>query len=285
MSRCRPATSMHILRLAVAAVLIAPLTSVRADDAAAHNPGLNDSFYIALGAFVPKTSTSAQLDSTTLGIGTNIDFERALGMTTQKVVPDVFVRWRFAEHWRLEMAYFELNRSGDKVIEQDIHWGDQDFVAGTEIQSKFNFSDLRTSVGYSLFKRPDKDVGVQFGLHVASYEASLSVAGIGVVPAGGGSESKKVLAPLPVLGVYGQFALTDEWAINARLDRFVMSYNNYAGNVTSIGVDLSYQPFRHVGFGLGYRSLFINLTTTRPTWTATFSQSFQGPLAYMNASF
>src|SRR5215472_1910476 len=110
--------------------------------------------FVLVGAFVPKSSTSAQLNSTgLLGLGTNIDFERALGMTTQKVVPDVFARWRFAERWRLEVAYFELNRSGDTVIQQEIHWGDQDFLVGTEIQSKLNFSDLRTSVGYSVFRR------------------------------------------------------------------------------------------------------------------------------------
>src|SRR5262245_35630702 len=278
--------SISVARLALgAAGLIASCSAARAQDAIPSHPTLRDSFYFSLGAFVPKTSTSAQLDSTNLGVGTVIDFERALGMKTQEAVPEVFARWRFADRWRLEMAYFALNRRGDKVIEQDIQWGDQTFVAGTEIQSKFNFSDLRTSVGYSLFRRPDKDVGVEFGFHVASYDISLGAAGIGAAGAAGTSETKKVLAPLPVLSGYGQFALTEEWAISVRLDRFVMSYNDYYGNITASLVDLNYQPFRYIGFGPAYRSLFINLSVTRPTWTATFAQSFQGPLAYMNASF
>jgi len=266
----------------VAAVV--PLTSARADGSVPNHPALSDPFYIALGAFVPKSSTSAQLNSTSLGIGTNIDFERALGMTTQKVVPDAFARWRFAERWRLELAYFQLNRSGDTVIQQEIHWGDQDFLAGTEIQSKFDFSDLRTSVGYSVFKRPDKDVGVALGVHAATYDVSLSAVGTGLV-GGSTSEEHKVLAPLPVLSIYGQFALTDEWAMETRLDRFVVSFNNIYGNITSSTVDLNYQPFRHVGFGIGYRSFFINVRVTRPAWTAILYQSYQGPFAYMNASF
>ena len=266
----------------VAAVV--PLASARADGSVPIHPALSDPFYIALGAFVPKSSTSAQLNSTSLGIGTNIDFERALGMTTQKVVPDAFARWRFAERWRLELAYFQLNRSGDTVIQQEIHWGDQDFLAGTEIQSKFDFSDLRTSVGYSVFKRPDKDVGVALGVHAATYDVSLSAVGTGLV-GGSTSEEHKVLAPLPVLSIYGQFALTDEWAIETRLDRFAITFNNIYGNITSSVVDLNYQPFRHLGFGIGYRSFFINVRVTRPSWTAIFSQSYQGPFAYMNASF
>src|SRR5262249_7412506 len=266
----------------VAAVV--PLASARADGSVPNHPALSDPFYIALGAFVPKSSTSAQLNSTSLGVGTNIDFERALGMTTQKVVPDAFARWRFAERWRLELAYFQLNRSGDTVIQQEIHWGDQDFLAGTEIQSKFDFSDLRTSVGYSVFKRPDKDVGVALGIHAATYDVSLSAVGTGLI-GGSTSEEHKLLAPLPVLSIYGQFALTDEWAIETRLDRFAITFNNIYGNITSNVVDLAYQPFRHVGFGIGYRSFFINVRVTRPSWTAIFSQSYQGPFAYMNASF
>lgn len=270
---------MQAIRLAVVGVtLLICLPLAHAQDAVPIHPALHDRFYFAAGVFVPKTSTSAQLDSTNLGAGVNVDFERMLGMTTQKTVPDAFARWRFADRWRLEVEYFELNRSGDKVLEQDITWNGQTYVVGTEVVSKFDFSDIRTSVGYSFFKTADKELGVAFGFHVASYDAALSAAGIG-------NQATKILAPLPVFGVYGQFALTETWAVGARLDRFVMSYDNYAGNVTSMALDLNYQPFRHVGFGLGYRSLFIVLTATGSTQTAKFQQTFQGPLLYMNASF
>ena len=262
----------------VGVILGVGLVPAHAQEPVPIHPALHDSFYFAAGVFVPKTTTSAQLDSTNLGAGVNIDFERMLGITTQKTVPDAIARWRFADRWRFEVEYFELNRNGDKVLEQDITWNGQTFTAGTEVVSKFNFSDIRTSVGYSFFKTADKELGVAFGFHVASYDAALSAAGTG-------TQSVKVLAPLPVLGVYGQFALTETWAVGARLDRFVMSYDNFQGNVTSMALDLNYQPFRHVGFGLGYRSLFIGLTATGSNLTGKFQQTFQGPLLYMNASF
>jgi hypothetical protein len=269
---------MRIGILLIGAPLILFTPVARADDVIPDHPALRDKFYFSVGAFVPKTSTSAQLDSTSLGAGANIDFERALGMTTQKIVPDVGFRWRFGERWRFEAEYFELNRSGDKVIEQSITWNGVTYAAGTEIFSKFNFSDIRTSVGYSFFKTKDKELGVSFGFHVASYD-------VGLQAAGSGEQARKITAPLPVLSAYGQFALTDTWAVGARLDRFVVSYDNYSGNITSLGVDVNYQPFEHVGFGLAYRSLFIVFRATKPDYTATFNQSFQGPLLYMNASF
>src|SRR5262249_13707173 len=100
-----------------------------------------------------------------------------------------------------------------------------------------------------------------------------------------GNEARKVLAPLPVFSVYGQFALTEHWAVGGRMDRFVASYDKFDGNITSMALDLNYQPFRHVGFGLAYRSLFILLKYAGNNYNAQFAQTFQGPLLYMNASF
>jgi hypothetical protein len=267
-----------LLRTLIGATLISILPLAQAQEAAPIHPALHDSFYFALGAFVPKTTTSAQLDSSTLGAGANIDFERALGITNQKTVPDAFARWRISDRWRAEAEYFALNRMGSKVLEQQIQWGDKVFAVGTDITSKFNFADVRVSGGYSFFRTPDKELGVGLGFHVASYNVGLDAAG-------SGDEAKKVTAPLPVLSAYGTFALTEKWAVGARLDRFAISYDKYDGNLTSMGVDLNYQPFKHVGFGFAYRSLFITLKATGDQLTAKFAQTFQGPLLYMNASF
>ena len=276
-------TSMPIIQrtlrsAVIGASLFCGLALAQAQEAPPIHPALHDKFYFELGAFVPKTTTSAQLDSTTLGAGTNIDFERALGITTQKTVPDAYARWRIGDRWRVEAEYFLLNRMGSKTLQQDIQWDDKVYSVGTQVTSKFNFADVRVSGGYSFFRTPDKELGVGLGFHVASYDVGLDAAGVG-------DEAKKVTAPLPVLSVYGQFALTDKWAVGGRLDRFVISYDKYDANLTSLGVDLQYQPFRHVGFGLAYRNLFIVLKATGDQLTARFQQSFQGPLLYMNASF
>jgi hypothetical protein len=115
-------------------------------------------------------------------------------------------------------------------------------------------------------------------LHAASYDVSLSTTALG-------SESEDVLAPLPVLSIYGQFALTERWAVGSRLDRFSLAYDKYDGSLTSLGLDLLYQPFRHVGFGAGYRGLFIRMEAQQDGRTLNFRQSFEGPLVFMNASF
>lgn len=264
-------------RFLLAVLLAAQALAAGAQEAIPTHPALNDKFYLGAGAFFPRTTTSAQLTTRT-GVGVSVDFEETLGLKAAETVPVGFARWRFGERWRVEAEYFQLNRSGEKGIDRDIQWGDKVYPINASVQSKFDFSDLRVSVGYSFFKTRDKELGVGLGLHVAAYDVGLSANTVG-------NEQQDVTAPLPVLSFYGQFALTDQWAVSGRLDRLSLSYQNYDGSLTAMGLDLMYQPFRHVGFGLGYRSLYINLDAEASGRTLQLKQSFQGPLVFMNLSF
>jgi len=265
-----------LMGLAMLVAAIAPAQA--AEGVTPNHPALNDRFYFALGAFWPQSTTSAQLDSTRLGVGANIDFENALGLSSDKTVPSFIGRWRFGERWRLEAEYFELNRGGSRSLERDIQFGDLVFPIRAQVTSKFDFSDLRLSVDYSFFRTLDKEVGVGVGLHAVAYDVSLAS---GVV----GTQQEDVIAPLPVFNLYGQFALTDRWALGARMSRLSLSWDRYDGSLTSLEIDVLYQPFRHVGFGFAERSLDIKLTVQDGNTQRKFKQALQGPLFYMNVSF
>lgn len=271
--------SRPTLRAALTAVaLAAPTLAGAAEGTLPEHPALVDRFYFGAGVFFPQTTTSAQLQNSRTGVGANVDFENALGMATDKSVPMAMARWRVGERWRVEAEYFQLNRSASKVIDRDIQFGDTVYPVNASVSSTFNFSDFRVSGGYSFFKRPDKEVGVAAGLHIAQYDVSLSANG-------SANESSAITAPLPVLSVYSQFALTERWALAARMDRFSLRYDQFDGSITGLALDIMYQPFRHVGFGLGTRSLYIDASADDGRRTASFRQTFQGPLLFMNVSF
>lgn len=264
----------------IALAVIAFAAAARAEQVAVPvHPALNAPFYFTLGAFFPSTTTQAQLTSNTTGAGAAIDLEQTMDLERSKLVPSFTGRWRINHRWRVEADYFELNRDSTRTIDREIEWGDQVFPVNTQVSAKFNFSDLRVSAGYSFFRTADKELGIGLGLHLASYEASLASS------TGGGGQGEDVLAPLPVLSLYGQFALTDRWAVGTRLDRFSLKYDKYDGSLTALNLDVLYQPFRHVGFGAGYRGLFVKLEVEGDRALAKFRQSFEGPTVYMNVSF
>jgi hypothetical protein len=275
---------MRVFKCALMIVALgACLPPARADDIPwGLNPALNDKIFIGLGTlYAAKTSSTAQLNSQTLGVGTVVDFQNTLGMSSTAWGPDAEFRWRMSEHWRLEVSYFWLGQNGNKSIDRDIQWGDVVYPVNAQVTSTLNFSDLRTSVGYSFYKTSDKELGVGLGLHVLGYQASLGTPSQG-------TEGGNVLAPLPVLSIYGGFALDEQWSVGARLDLFSLTYQQYHGGITVLGLNLLYQPFRHVGFGVGYTGLFLNFqadSTGLGSFQGKLNQNVQGPSFYVTASF
>ena len=259
--------------LAFSAAAIAPAAAQ-----APLHPALQDRWTLGAGFFFPETTTEASLTSKRTGIGTSLDFEETLDMERSKTVPTLYGRWRINQRWRIDAEFFQLNRSSERVIDREIQWGDQTFAANTTVSAKFNFNDLRVSAGYSFFRTPDKELGVGLGLHMASYDVQLN-------SSASSNEGQDVLAPLPVLSIYGQFALTDRWAVGSRLDRFSLDYDKFSGSLTNLALDLQYQPFKHVGFALGYRALAIKAEVEGDRVTGKFRQTFQGPMVSMNVSW
>ena len=264
-------------------VLGACLPLARADDIPwGLNPALNDEIFIGLGTFyAAKVNTTAQLNSQTLGVGAVVDFQNTLGIPETAWGPDAEFRWRMSEHWRLEVNYFWIGQTGSKSLDADIQWGDVIYNKGTQVNSKYGFSDLRTSVGYSFYKTSDKELGIGLGLHVLAWQASIGT------PTQG-TEGGNVLAPLPVISIYGGFALNEQWSVGARLDEFSLTYQQYHGGITVLGLNLLYQPFRHVGFGVGYTGIFLNFSATSSglgSFQGKLNQNVQGPSFYITASF
>jgi hypothetical protein len=241
------------------------------------HPALVDRFFLGVGAYAASSNTEARLDSPS-GIGTTLDLEDVMGLDSNDIVPQGLARWRMSDRWRMELEHFQLNRSNTTTITGDITWGDETFPVNTSVETTFDIAVTRLSFGYSFFKRKDKELGVALGFHITDLHAQLS--------AGGGSEDEgKLLAPLPVISLYGQCALTDVWAIGGRLDAFRIEYDAYEGHIYSIGIDALCQPWRHFGFGLGWRGLEIEASAENDGWKGEVGTSYTGPIAFVSVSF
>jgi len=271
-------------------LLSCPLSAVAADDVqkeanaslpvaevTPRHPMLNDKLRVSLGGFYADTNTSVRLDGNT-GTGIDVNFEDALGIDNRKLVGEAAMYWRFGERWRLGVDYFSINRSGNRTLAQDVTWGDQTFTVGTNVNSQTKISDLRTTVGYSFFKRADKEVGFGAGLHWTGLKFSVEASG-------GGAESKSVTAPLPVVYFYSNVALTNTWAMSTRLDWLSLNYDKYSGNVRAVGFDFIYQPYTHVAFGMGWHAMLLGLKVENTNSRVQARLGLQGPAGYVSYSY
>jgi hypothetical protein len=267
-----------ILGMATAFSAAAAPDETAATEAIPNNPTLNDRFYFELGGYYSRSSTAASLSGAGGGVGVVVDFEDTLGLEERNLTPIAGFLWRMSDRWRLSVDYFRLDREANKTLATEVTWGDTTYPIGTNVNSMYNFYDARVSAGYSFFKRRDKELGVGLGLHITGIKASIQAAGVG-------NEASDVLAPLPVLNLYGTFALTDEWSIRMRMDWLSLTYGDYSGDIRNTAIDVLYQPFRHVGFGMGMRSLVVDVTIDSPDWMGQARTVYSGPAAFMTVSF
>ena len=271
--------------LLLAAVISAflPVAAAQAespsDSSVANHPALNDSFAFSVGIYAPRSAVNALVTPSGGGTGVGVDFENTLGLSERSFTPNASFMWRITDRWRLEAEYFRLNRDATRTLSEDIEWNGVTYTAGTTVDSKFNFFDARVSGGYSFYKTRDKELGVGIGLHLTGLAAGVSVSGTSV------NDDGDVLAPLPVLSLYANMGLTDEWALRLRTDWFSLSYGDYSGDLTSAALDVVYQPWRHVGFGFGMRTYLLDVEIESTDWRGRARVSFNGPTAYVYGSF
>lgn len=272
-------------------LLAGPLPAIAADEvlkldstqlpppyAAPQHRLLNDSFRFTLGGFYAQSTTEARLSTATGGTGVDVNFEDLLGLASNKGVLEAAMYWRITERWRVDLDYFRVDRNGTRTLQRDVNWGDNTYPIGATVNSTFDMSDLRAAVGYSFFRRPDKELGLGLGLHRTTFKTSLDAVGVG-------AQSQNVTAPLPFISVYANFALTDTWAFSLRSDWLSLSYDKYSGGVRATAIDFVYQPFTHVAFGFGVHSLSLRLQVDNPSSQLQARIVSQGPAAFMSVSF
>lgn len=242
------------------------------------HPMMTDRYYLSLGWFFGDSNTQANANSGTVGVGTFIDFENDLGLDERKGVPNLAFRMRLSRRWRLEADYVKTKREKETLISRQINFRDLSIPVNAQVNSDFNYEDIRVGFGYSFFRSADKEVGIGLGIHETKIEASLSTPSLG-------RGSSSVSAPLPTISIYSDIALTDRWLLSMRLDRLSVGIGDTDGSVSNTALTFIYQPWRHFNLGFGYRDISTQISSTSEDWRGSAIIEQRGPLLFVGTTF
>ena len=217
-----------------------------------------EKFGIQAGYFLSAVDSGFRLGT---GIGVDIDVEDLLGLDSSNSVFRVGALWRFTNNrrHRLDFSWFSLNRDGSRQILQDIVIDDKDgneipINAGSTVDAFFDLDIYQLAYSYSFIQDDRLDLAVQIGAYIMPIDVGLSVAG--AIDEEG---SARFTAPLPVLGLRMDVALTPHWFIRTGAQAFYLEYDNFKGSILEVNAALEYKPWEHVGIGLGFDTLRINV--------------------------
>lgn len=289
--------AMKFLRLTTA-FLATGLFASSVTLAEGYNPMLDDAWRVYLGGFDASVDSKISIYSDTLPEIPPLDVEDLLGLDDSKTVAWGGVGWKFAPKHSLELEMFTLNRSESEsgTYTPPIQIGDF-YIEGGELSTSYDTDLTRLTYSYSVIRNERSDLQLQGGLHLASLSIKVqlagSVCGPATVPtappgcpvASSGDDSESVSAPLPHLGISYAYAITPTVAINLSLKGFAVKIDDIDGSIFEVDADIAWQPFRHVGFGIGARYFNTEVDSKGSSLNGKFKFEYLGPAIYVHATF
>jgi hypothetical protein len=261
-------------------------------------PMMDDDWRIYAGAFQASVDSKIQIIGEEIPPGPPIDIEDILGVEDSDTVGWGGISWHFARRHSVEAEFFSLNRNASvtETFEPPLQIGDTIIESGT-IGTSYDTSVYRLTYGYSIIRSERSDLQLKAGLHIASFAADIGLSGAicdptttpstppGCPPLGTSAESEDVTAPLPHFGASYAYALTPTVAINVGAIGFAIEIENIEGSIYELDADIAWQPFDHVGFGLGYRFFRVDVKSTDTELNGQFEFEYHGPAVFVQATF
>jgi hypothetical protein len=208
------------------------------------------------------TAIDSRLGFTSLGGGqTKIDMEDKLGLDSRIAVfrADALIRLGARQRHRIDFSYAGYYRSAEKTLTEGIEIGGRPVTPGTVLQSKLDFALFRSSYSYAVFQNERVSFGVGLGAYVIPVTYGVDVH---AANNSSGLESYSATLPLPALALRGDFQLIPKLFLVSELDIMYLDVAGIRAGLLDTRLALEYQPWKHVGFGLGCNLMGVNLEST-----------------------
>lgn len=214
-----------------------------------------EKYSVALGGLFALVSSDVRFGPA--GVGVEVNLEDLLGLKSTTNSYRFEGSWRFTDNLRhrVGLSWIDLVRSGELTTQKDVDIGDTTIIpAGSGIRTGFRMNLIRTDYSYSFLQDDRVDLAAVFGLYVAPLEATLETTSGTAL-----SDKFNVTAPLPLLGMRMDVALTPKWYLRSNISLFYVEYDGYTGSMNDIVLATEYRAWKHVAIGLGLDSFNIGV--------------------------
>jgi hypothetical protein len=249
-----------------------------------HEPAspITDHFYARASFYSPQFRTNLRIDPTNApagSLGTPVNGENDLGLPGRQRMGRVEFMFRLRERHKVRMDYFESNRSGSKVLTQDVVFGNETFAAGQLAETSLSWQQFNITYTYSFVHSSRFELGTGLGVYFLQVDAT------GSVPAQNQRNEATAATPFPALPLDLVWRISSRWAATAHAAYLKAHLLGFEGWYTDIHEDVQYRWNPNFALGVGYSSIRTSLTRTGGSFPGVFEMSISGPEAFIRFSF
>jgi hypothetical protein len=255
---------------------------------------LRDRFTVDLGTYVVASNLNGSLRGTANTSDQNLNFDKQFGTNADQTRWRIDVLWRITQRQHLRFMYFDNDIRRTRTIDQDLAWGDYTFIAGGQVTAEQKFRVYELAYEYAFLRGDNYEVAASGGVHyddltlTLSGDASLTVdtpTGPVMQPTTFATKQSSVPAPLPVLGLRGDWAASDNVYFDASAQVFKLNYKGIDGNWSDLRAGVTWMFNHHFGIGIGYDRFATHVDVNKGSFNGRLNVGYQGGLVYVRGGF
>ena len=110
-----------------------------------------------------------------------------------------------------------------------------------------------------------------------------------ITSTGGGqtfqTSDASVTGPLPVLGFRALWDMSHNFYLDALVQFFYISFDNFDGSITDGKVAVTWMPWQNVGFGVGWNSFYTRVDVSKDGFDGKLKFGYGGAMAFVTVAF
>lgn len=241
---------------------------------------LDGKFYFRVGgqAF-SRFRTTLRIDSETLGRGTEVELETTAGLEETINVGRLDGIYRFTDRHSAAFSYYDIERTGARTLDKEIKWGEEVFPISATVESRFRQRIFKAAYAYTFLIRPKGVMAASVGLHTIRFETGLRAFN------GSRATSNSADAPLPLIGIRGQYRFGEKWRFVGSVEWLDVSAGDFSGTFSDTILTVEHDTWDRFGFGFGINSFGLDVSAGDANLKGTIDIRFDSFIVYFKGNF
>jgi hypothetical protein len=239
---------------------------------------IEDRFRAEVAFFGAAFDTQLRIDPSATVLGTQVSAEDDLALDDAQYLVLGELTLLPGDHHLVRLSGLSARRSAQTTLDRGLVFEDDVYFRGERVDSELNLTMFGLTYGYRFIARERAELTASFGLQVSEVEANVVVRSRVVRDAESG------VAPLPLIGLEGRFDFTDRWSLEARVQYLTANIEDVDGSIMDARGAITWRTNPHLVFGLGYRSLSIDIDSQNESTPGFVEMKISGPVLFIRAS-
>jgi hypothetical protein len=246
--------------------------------------GISDDFVLTAGFYMPSLSTNIRLDSSTLGTGTDLNFENDLDLEKSLMIFRADGHLRLFRWFSLEFGYYNLTRDTNTILNKTIQYGNKIYAANADVNASVETQVIKAALVFSLINDGNLEFGFSLGGNIILLKASLNSITANL------QEAVDEIAPVPLIGVYTYLTLSPGLFLKGNIQYFTLALQDLDGSALDFRGAIEYYPLKNIGAGVAINLFDFNFNMSNISvkeggetydLSGKFDYSYTGIAAYV----